>query len=80
MIELSSTSAFTLYLGITLALILGIWIYHHVTGSKKKLSLIEKELLVCEYCQCVYLAGKYLKVTQCPQCQSFNKSNSYVPK
>jgi len=73
MIELSSTSAFTLYLGITLGLILGIWVYHHLSSRRTKISILDQELLVCEYCQCAYLSNRGLAVTQCPQCHSYNK-------
>lgn len=73
MIELSSTAAFTLYLGLTLGFILSIWVIHHLRGKRKKISLLDQELFVCEYCNCAYLATRGLEVTQCPQCNCYNK-------
>lgn len=74
MIELSSTTAFTIYLSLTLGVVFGIWIYHHFTSRRKKISILQQELQICEYCHCAYLATTGVEITQCPQCQSFNKS------
>lgn len=80
MIELSPNTALMLYLGGTLTVILGIWICHHYRIKKKKIFVDRQELLVCEYCQSVYLADSDLKVSKCPQCHSFNKSNSFTDR
>lgn len=80
MIELSPNTGFMLYLGVTLIFILGIWGYHHYKNRKKNVLTISQELLVCEYCHFVYLADLGLKVNKCPQCHSFNKSNTYTKK
>lgn len=77
MIELSPTTGFMLYLCATLVFLLSLWGYHHYLSRKKKILTAKQELLVCEYCQFAYLAESGLKVTQCPQCHSFNKSNIY---
>jgi ribosomal protein L37AE/L43A len=77
MIELSPTTAFMIYLGLTLAVLLGIWLSQHFRGRKKKLMIAEQELFVCEYCHFCYLEMKGRPVTQCPQCESFNKNNIY---
>jgi rubrerythrin len=73
MISISSATAFMLYLALTLAAILGIWIYHHFLYRKKKILPSAQELFICEYCQYVYLEESQKKITQCPQCQLFNK-------
>jgi len=80
MIELSPTTGFMLYLGATFVFLLGLWSYQHYLSRKKKILTTKQELFVCEYCQFAYLAELDRKVTQCPQCHSFNKSNVYNPK
>lgn len=77
MIELSTAAAINIYLGLTLTFLLGIWFYHHYSVRHKKVIVTDKELLVCEFCHFAYLGGKDKKVTQCPQCQSYNKNNSF---
>ncbi len=77
MIELTPSIAINLYLGLTLALVLGIWFYHHYTSKAKKILPSDKRLYVCEYCHFAYLEESAKEVTQCPQCQSFNKDNSF---
>jgi hypothetical protein len=73
MIELTPTTACTLYLSATLALLLSLWIYQHYRLRHKKLITVAQELHVCEYCHYAYLADLGRNVTQCPQCQSYNK-------
>ncbi|MCE5316328.1 MAG: hypothetical protein LLG04_03065 [Parachlamydia sp.] len=73
MIELTPAAACTLYLGATLAFLLGLWIYHHYSSRHKKIITVAHKLHVCEYCHFAYLAELGKDVTQCPQCQSFNK-------
>jgi len=73
MIELYPTTALMLYLCVTLAVLFGIWGYQHYTGRNKKVITSEKKLQVCEYCHFAYLADIGKNVSQCPQCQSFNK-------
>ncbi|MGA8163682.1 MAG: hypothetical protein WB791_01500 [Waddliaceae bacterium] len=73
LIELSPTAAIMVYLCLTLATLLGIWGFHHWRSRQKKVLFIERKLYVCEYCQFVYLDQIAKSVTQCPQCQSFNK-------
>lgn len=73
MIELSANTAVMLYLGATLGVLLGIWAWQHYTSIRKKVVTVEHELLVCEYCHFAYLETLGKKVTQCPQCHSYNK-------
>lgn len=73
MIELTPAAACTLYLGTTLAILLGLWIYHHYQSRNKKIITVAQQLHVCEYCHFAYLAELGKEVTRCPQCQSFNK-------
>lgn len=77
MISLSANTAIMLYLGFTLSLLLGLWIYQHYRLRLKKIVILEKTLLVCEYCHFAYLDNQGKKVTHCPQCKSFNKNNQY---
>lgn len=73
MIELTPTTACTLYLSATLAFILSLWIYHHYQSRHNKLITVAQELFICEYCHFAYLGELGKEVTQCPQCASFNK-------
>lgn len=75
MIELSANTAVMLYLCLTLAILLGLWLKHHYYSRRKKIVTIEQELRVCEYCHFVYLDDDFKEVTQCPQCRLFNKYN-----
>lgn len=73
MISLSVTTAAMLYLGLTLAILLGLWAYHHYISLRKKIVIVEHTLRVCEYCHCAYLDAIAKPVTQCPQCHCYNK-------
>ena len=72
-VELSPNTAFMLYLGLTLGVLLGIWTYHHYTSRREKISIIEQELVVCEYCHGAYLSDVGKEISRCPHCQSYNK-------
>ena len=74
MIEISPAAACTLYLGLTLFFVLSLWGYQHYRGRKKKLISVAQELFICEYCHFAYLDELQKKVTQCPQCRSYNSS------
>lgn len=73
MIEISYQAAFTLYLCMTVAVVLGFWIARHFSTKNRKLVVEEKELKTCEYCHFAYLDERGKEVTRCPQCRSFNK-------
>lgn len=77
MIEVSTATGVMLYLGLTLFLLLGLWALTHYQKRNKYMKLEPQRLLVCEYCHFAYLEDLGKEITQCPQCQSFNKSNSY---
>lgn len=79
-IELSPNTALMLYLLWTIAWLLGLWGFHHYRSKEKTILPDEQELFVCEYCRFVYLDDGYKKVTQCPQCLSFNKNNLFSGK
>jgi ribosomal protein L37AE/L43A len=76
-IEVSPSTAVMLYLGLTLVGVLGLWGFNHYRTRNRSLKIDAQQLLVCEYCHNVYLEANEASVTQCPQCQSFNKLNSY---
>lgn len=78
MIELSPSTAIMLYLSLTLVAVLGLWGYNHYRTRNRSLKMDAQQLLVCEYCHYVYLEANEAAVTQCPQCHSFNKLNSYT--
>lgn len=76
MIEVSATTAFMIYLCMTLCILFGIWGYQHYFTRKHKIDIAEQELFVCEYCQFCYLDDGIKPVTKCPQCHSFNKPDA----
>ena len=78
MIELTFSTAFMLYLCMTLAAVLGVWIYSHRLDREKKILSCEQELCICEYCHNTYLEDVVSKVNQCPQCGLFNKHNQFT--
>lgn len=80
MIEMTSTTAAMLYLCLTLTILLGFWGYDHFRSRRRKVEILSQELLVCEFCHAVYVADIAKQVTQCPQCQCFNKNNTYKKK
>lgn len=73
MIEISETTAFMLYLCLSLGPVLAIWAYHHYSRRHKKINHSAQQLFVCEYCHYCYLESISQRVTRCPQCQSFNE-------
>lgn len=77
MIILSPNAAVTIYLGMTLLLLLGLWGYQHYKSRQKKIISSEQELYMCEYCHYVYLENQIKEINKCPQCQSFNQKNLY---
>lgn len=80
MIEVAPSTGFMLYLAITLSTLLLIWVSYHFKARKRVVITPEALLLVCEYCQCAYVDDRTKAVTQCPQCNSFNKNNRYQCK
>lgn len=71
--RLELPSAFLLYLGLTLGTLLALWIYHDLRSRRRKIELSEIHLYTCEFCHKRYLDDKMKKVTQCPECDSYNK-------
>ena len=77
MVEITSGTAIMIYLGLTLSVLLGLWLYQHYYRLQKKPIISSQKLLICEYCQTAYVEDISKKVTQCPECRSYNKNNSY---
>lgn len=75
MIELSTTTALMLYLVAALVPVVVLWMSYHVKSRHKKIDTAEKNLCVCEFCHYCYLQNKSSSVSQCPQCNSFNKGD-----
>lgn len=75
MIEMTSTTAAMLYLCVTMLAIFGIWVNHHYKNRQKKIVVVEKKLVVCEYCHFAYLYELSKHISQCPQCSCYNKNN-----
>ena len=73
MIELSSSTALMIYLGMTVAILLGLWISSHYCTRRRSVMPLEKELTICEFCHYAYLDAGATTVTRCPRCSNFNK-------
>lgn len=73
MIELSPATALLLYLGATLAVLMGVWIASHYRSYRRRFLPPEKELKVCEFCHFAYLDIGAKKISRCPRCDSYNK-------
>jgi ribosomal protein L37AE/L43A len=73
MIEVNLATAFLLYLTVTLTGLFGIWIWSEWRGKTKEIVLPERLLIECEYCKRTYLKEASKKITQCPECSSYNK-------
>lgn len=74
MLKVSLSTAFMLYLGFTLVILLFFWLHHNFLQWRKGVSY-ERNLYVCEYCSHAYLEESEKGVTQCPLCQSFNRES-----
>lgn len=77
MIVISTNTAVMLYLILTLALLLVLWSVQHFRQRSKKVIVAKDELFKCEFCHFAYLSDRSKKVTQCPECKSFNKDNRF---
>lgn len=75
MIEISPGTAAMVYLFLTLATLLGLWVYQHYKTKNYKILPPEQNLRVCEYCHFAYLKNAEKAITQCPQCQCYNQKN-----
>jgi uncharacterized paraquat-inducible protein A len=73
MIALSFNTAFMLYLGFTLVILLAFWGYNHFRDRKRVIVTHEQKLIVCEFCHFAFLDKSFKDVNQCPQCHSFVK-------
>jgi hypothetical protein len=76
MIEVTFATAFILYLGFTLTIVLSIWAYSHYRGLQKPILSSEQELFICEYCHHTYLGDCIKTIHQCPRCGFFNKKSN----
>lgn len=77
MIELTFNTVFILYLGATLTMILGIWIYSHYRQKRRTFFTAEQALHVCEYCHFAYVEDSIKELNRCPQCGLYNKENTF---
>ncbi len=77
MIEITYNALFIFYLGATLAIILGVWIYSHYGSKRRVIFSNDNTLFVCEYCHFAYVEDSLKQLNSCPQCGLFNKSNAY---
>lgn len=73
MIALSTSTALMLYLVMTMAPLFALWAYYHFRDRRRKIVIEEKNLLICEFCHFCYLGDKGMVLSQCPQCQLYNK-------
>lgn len=77
MIPLSPNAAITLYLGLTLFALAGVWVFFYYSSKKKQYVFCRQCLYICEFCHFAYLDDTDKSVTPCPQCKVLNKNNKY---
>ncbi len=75
MIEVEATTAILLYLALFLFLCLGAWLFTHFRNGAKQAPPPLFRFSVCEFCHHNYLGKTGEKITKCPKCGSFNKSD-----
>lgn len=72
MIEISLTTALTLYTIIIALIVLGIYLYTELSVRKPQQHLGEQFLWKCTFCACTYLDESANPISQCPRCGSYN--------
>jgi hypothetical protein len=77
MIELTFNALFIIYLGLTLTVVLLIWIFSHYRQRQRIFFPIEKILFICEYCHFTYVEKSAKSINRCPQCGLINKENHF---
>ncbi len=80
MIELTFTAAFILYLGMTLSVLLGIWVYSHYREKRRPVMMSSETIFICEYCQLAYLENREKLINKCPQCGLYNQKTKTKSK
>lgn len=68
MIEITKQSAFIIYLGFSLGMVLLLWLAHGAQRSKRYLFDYKEEEFTCPKCGCTYLFTKAGSVDECPVC------------
>lgn len=72
MIEIGLTQAIVLYSLAIAIVVSGIWIYTEVSVRRPQRALGKQFLWHCSFCGCSYLDESARKLSQCPQCNSYN--------
>jgi uncharacterized paraquat-inducible protein A len=72
MIEVSWAHFFLIYLISLLFSLFALWLFTHFKKRKKRHSLPEKVITLCEYCQTLYSKRGEDKLSRCPVCRSVN--------
>jgi hypothetical protein len=72
MFQVSISTAFLIYLAITLGSLLCLLVIRLFKKQISSTQLQEKILFSCEYCHLKYIDKQTTNVTQCPHCESFN--------
>jgi rubrerythrin len=68
--------AISAYMGAIVAFLVGIWMWIEFNahgGYMGGLGAAQRKWR-CDYCGYVYLGGKEENISQCPRCQSYNKT------
>lgn len=71
MIEVTFNHFFVIYLTVTIAAILLIWLVRH--SQKKIFFTTEKKLQQCEFCHYRYVENSSDSLSRCPQCHLYNR-------
>ena len=76
MISVELPIAFLLYLGLFLALILGLWVRQESRARRRRVLPPPRVVVACEYCLKEYTRPFERPISRCPQCQALNRCSA----
>ncbi|MBI1883416.1 MAG: hypothetical protein HYS08_04325 [Chlamydiae bacterium] len=78
MFEVDLSTAFLIYLILSLSGLFFAWIYYEYRKKARNFSPIEKVIYRCKICAHSYIVERDETLSKCPQCGSFNDANEEV--
>ncbi|MBU1852476.1 MAG: hypothetical protein KJ957_00340 [Candidatus Omnitrophica bacterium] len=73
MIKIEFSLAIAVYLGLTVGLILLVWIYFEKRKTLESFYSENRFFWQCSICTYVYIDSMHNLISQCPRCGSYNK-------
>lgn len=78
MITVTWAHFFLIYLITLLFALFALWLFTHFKKRKKRHSLPEKVIILCEYCHTPYSKRSEDKLSRCPVCHSVNHETDHT--